>query len=167
VAAQRSPAAAILYGARATEQAATEGGEANRRTTMASEAGGGGKCLARICLALWSVLVLLGSLLPQPPGAASVMAFRGADFAAHVAAYGVLCALAHWSLGGAVRGSRLGRAASGAAGFGLLLECVQPMTGRRFEGEDLLATLLGVALAVVVLLAVTRLRPGAAGARAG
>ncbi len=109
------------------------------------------------CLLLWSAAVTILSLLPHPPGARALAALPGRDFMGHLVAYTVLCVLAVRAIGTGTFRSRLGVAAAAAA-FGLLLELVQPLTGRAFEWSDVLADGLGVAIGLVLAVAAGQLR---------
>jgi VanZ family protein len=108
------------------------------------------RLLARLCLGGWAALILAGSLLREPPGAEAVMGFSGADLLAHLVAYGVLSLLAVWAHMGLGWPDRLVAAGVGAALFGLMIECLQPLTGRVFELADLAANILGTGLGIAV-----------------
>jgi len=109
------------------------------------------------CLLLWSAAVTILSLLRHPPGARALAALPGRDFMGHLGAYAVLCVLAIRAVGTGTFRSRL-RVAAAAAAFGVLLELVQPLTGRAFEWSDVLANGLGVAIGLVLAIAVGRVR---------
>ncbi|MHC5034807.1 MAG: VanZ family protein [Planctomycetota bacterium] len=106
--------------------------------------------LARLCLGGWAALILAGSLLREPPGAEAVMGFSGADLLAHLVAYAVLALLAVWAHVGLGWRDRLLAAGISAALFGLMIECLQPLTGRVFELADLAANVLGAGLGIAL-----------------
>jgi len=117
------------------------------------------RLLRRLLLALWLALVVLASLIPRVPRADAVAWFPGADRVGHAVAYGVLCVLAVWAFGG--RGRRvLVMAGLGAVVLGVLLECVQPLTGRTFDLTDMAANAAGAGLGLVGMLLARRIAVG-------
>jgi len=108
-----------------------------------------GPLARRLGLAGWTALVTAGSLLPLPVPTRPAAAIPGADKVAHAGAYAVLCLLVLWNTRGLSRRRRYALAAASAAAFGLLMECLQPLTGRTFALGDLAADALGIALALL------------------
>jgi len=117
--------------------------------------------LSRLALGAWAALVAAASLVPLPPGPGQAFLFPGSDKVAHALAYAVLCALIVWSTAGVRRGGRL-LASAGAAGlFGLLMELLQPLTGRTCDMKDWAADVLGVVAAILAIALVARVLRGA------
>ena len=95
----------------------------------------------RAALAVWLVAIVVGSMV-RPRAIASVMPhFHHADWLLHAGGYAVLCLLAVWAWPGQ---GRL-RVAAGVVLFGVLIELLQPLTGRTTSGWDALANTAGVA----------------------
>jgi hypothetical protein len=113
--------------------------------------------LLRAGAVVWGGMILVGSLLPPATIAPAMPHFSGADLAAHAGAYAVLSLLAV----GAWPGRR--RLALGAAVLllGVLIEVVQPLTGRSLSGLDMLADAAGVSGGLVAGWAAGRLRRAA------
>jgi hypothetical protein len=106
--------------------------------------------LIRVLLAMWLVLVVVGSLVPRVPPAV-VVRFPGAGYVAHGVSYAVLCVFA-----ACARRRHDDRAlavtALGAFLLGVVLEFIQPLTGRTFDLGDMAANGAGVATAVAAIL---------------
>lgn len=102
---------------------------------------------------VWACAIAVGSLLSSAPPADSILPVAHADLVAHAVLYGTLTFLIASLLRPGAR--RLAAAAGGAFAFGLVLECIQPFTGRTFDLLDLAANatgaLLGAAAAAVLL----------------
>jgi len=120
--------------------------------------------LSRLCLLVWLLLLVLGSVLPRVPPAEAVVRFPGAAYAAHAFAYAVLSVLLVTALLLRSRGA-VGLAAVTAVMLGFVLECIQPLTGRTFDLADMAANAGGVAvgLGAVLLARRTACRSKAAG----
>ncbi len=110
------------------------------------------------CLVLWSAAVAAVSLLRHPPGADVLGGLPARDFLGHLGAYAILCVLATRAVRTDSARSRLAVAAAALA-FGILMEVVQPLTGRTFELTDMLADGIGVAIGLALAVAVGRVRP--------
>lgn len=108
---------------------------------------------ALLALALYTLLLLAGTHVPQPPD--ELMDLAGSDKRLHFAAYGVLALLAglNLALRGLLRPSTALLLWAALAGFGALDEITQPLVGRQAEWNDWWADLAGLAsgLAAVVL----------------
>ncbi len=100
--------------------------------------------MARAAAAVWAALLAAWSLMPRPPGSHVLVRFSGGSLLAHVFVYGVLCLLL---LAGAAGRRRVLVAAGATLLYGLLIESLQPLTGRSFEWGDLIANVAGVLLA--------------------
>jgi VanZ family protein len=90
------------------------------------------------------LLIGVASLIPRVPGPASTFLFHGADKVGHFAAYAVLCLLLIWNMPGTRWRTRLLVAAVLPILFGILMEFIQPLTGRHFDLADMGANALGV-----------------------
>lgn len=82
------------------------------------------------------VLITVGSLMP----AESTRALPGTGFAKHAVPYALLSLFALLALKGRFSG---GLVLLGVFGFGLMLECIQPVFGRVFDAHDLIANAVG------------------------
>jgi VanZ family protein len=102
---------------------------------------------------LWAGAIAAGSLLGSVPPADRILPVSHADLILHVLLYGTLAPLIASLLRPGTR--RLATAAGVAFAFGLLLECLQPLTGRAFAlldvGANAVGALLGAAAAAVLL----------------
>ena len=107
-----------------------------------------------IYLLLWAGAIILASFLPQGSTAARACAFQGHAFAAHIVAYGVLSLLTFWTTETRSRVFQRVTMVVGPAAFGLLLEALQPLSGRKFGVVDLLANGFGIALAFSAVMGV-------------
>jgi VanZ family protein len=106
--------------------------------------------VARVALATWATLLALNLLINPSPAAGIVVMVEGGDLTCHAAGYAVLALLALPALPRVRWHRRLLLAGCSAVGFGTLLECLQPLTGRTFAVADLLANLVGVLAALIV-----------------
>lgn len=109
----------------------------------------------RAALAVWVVLLMVGSMLPPRVIAPAMPHVPHFDLLLHFGGYSVFCFLAVWALPGR---RRLWLAAAVFA-FGILIEVIQPLTGRTMSGLDATANGVGV---VVGLLATRLARPARA-----
>ena len=110
----------------------------------------------RAALAVWVVLLLVGSMLPPRVISPAMPRVPHFDLLLHFGGYGIFCFLAVW----AWPGRRQLWLAAAVFAFGILIEAVQPLTGRTMSALDATANGVGVA---VGLLAVRLLRPDRAG----
>ncbi len=117
-----------------------------------------GRTLSLVCVALWAVLIAALSLLPHPPGAAAAALIPHAAFVGHAAVYAILSLLIIWAMAGASWRARLIGAVVGAVLFGIVMELLQPLTGRYLDIVDVVANGAGIAAAVLVAAAVAGLR---------
>ena len=114
--------------------------------------------LSRLSLGVWLALIVAGSLIPNrviadASGPAGELFFRVASKVAHVVAYAVLCLLLIWAAAPLRWPARVIGAAAGAILIGVLMEILQPLTGRScsaadaaFDALGVCAVLLGIAL---------------------
>ena len=110
----------------------------------------------RAALAVWVAMIVVGSML-RPRTIASVMPhFHHADLLLHAGGYAILGLLAVWAWPGQ---GRL-RMATGVVLFGVLIELIQPITGRTTSGGDALANPVGVAGGLLAEWLVRRARRG-------
>ena len=101
----------------------------------------------RAALAVWIVLLLVGSMLPPRVIAPAMPHVPNFDKLLHMGGYAIFCVLAVWALPG--RG-RLWLAA-GVFAFGAMVEMIQPLTGRSRDVMDALANGVGVAAGLLAV----------------
>jgi VanZ family protein len=95
----------------------------------------------RAALAVWVVLLLVGSMLPPRVIVPAMPHIPNFDKLLHVGGYAIFCVLALWALPG--RGWLW--LALGVFAFGAMIEMIQPLTGRSRDVMDALANGVGVA----------------------
>ncbi|NLW50567.1 MAG: VanZ family protein [Candidatus Brocadiaceae bacterium] len=114
--------------------------------------------LSRIGLIVWLGFLVWGSLMPTVPAGRTIRVVPGGAYTVHAVAYAILCMMAVFALGSTgPRGLLL--TALGACLLGLVLEWVQPHTGRAFDWGDVAANAAGVAAGLVAVFCLRRV-PG-------
>ncbi len=106
----------------------------------------------RVCT-LYLILLTVLSLLPAYLFPPSVTQISGIDKAMHVAMYGLLAAMLRWAAGQGPLRPAARWLPLAAAGYGLLMECLQLLLSggtRMFGWDDALANLVGAVLFWVV-----------------
>jgi VanZ family protein len=117
------------------------------------------RALSRLCLGAWGLLIGVASLIPPVPGPVRTFLFHGADRVGHFAAYAVFCLLLIWNMPGTRWRTRLLVAAVLPILFGILMELIQPLTGRHFDFTDMGANALGVLAALLGAALASRVAP--------
>jgi VanZ family protein len=121
------------------------------------------RMLSRLSLGIWLGMIVAGSLVPNRAiadvsGSAGEAFFRTASNVAHVVAYAGLCLLLIWAAGSLRRPVGVTWSAGAAIAFGVLIEVLQPLTGRSCSAEDAAFDVLGVLAALVGIAVVRRAR---------
>ena len=119
--------------------------------------------LSRLSLGVWLALIVAGSLIPNrviadASGHAGELFFRTVSKVAHVGAYTVLCLLLIWAAAPLRWPARILWSAVGAIAFGVLIEVLQPLTGRSCSAADAAFNVLGVCAALVGIALARRLK---------
>ena len=101
----------------------------------------------RVALAVWVVLLLVGSMLPTRVVGPAMPHIPHFDKLLHIGGYAIFCVLAVWAL----PGRHLLWLAAGVFAFGVMIEFIQPLTGRSRDVMDALANGVGVAAGLLLV----------------
>jgi len=106
--------------------------------------------------AVWALVIVVASMLPQSSPAALAFTLNGRQALAHILAYGLLASLTFWALAG--RRHRLAAMVLGPILFGGLVEVLQPLAGRATDWQDFLLNSLGAGIAFAAVVAHAAIR---------